>query len=84
MHHTGVIIVRFADSFLKNGRVGSHPQHAIIVNQPFQFSAVQQAALDIVVPDALAVSLDIDRRISGHSGVSFKRTFFECARLVSE
>ena len=52
------------DGLLKNGRIGRDARQAVMVNQTRQSTGRQQAAVDVIEPDALAERLYSEQRVA--------------------
>ena len=59
-----VVVVGAGDRLLEDGRVRRHTEQPILFDHPVQAAREQQAAADVVVPDALTVLLDVDQGVA--------------------
>ena len=67
-----VVIVRAANGFLENRRVGSDAHHAVFVDHALKLAVFEDLTANEVKPDTLSVLLDVYRGIACHEFAPLK------------
>src|SRR5439155_21658203 len=69
-----VVICTASDCFLENRRVGRHPHETIMLDETLELARGDQTALNVVIPYALSILLNIEQWI-GHASTLPTRAF---------